>query len=84
MKNLDRIGLHCIFWMVYLLLNAVLNCAIHNWPMDKLFWKVLQGEAMSLPIKMALTYYVFYYIIPLYMDRSRLWKMILMLLEEIK
>ncbi|MEO6039796.1 MAG: histidine kinase, partial [Saprospiraceae bacterium] len=35
-------------------------------------------EAYSLPVKLILTYFIFYYVIPLYLERSKLHKLILL------
>lgn len=40
----------------------------------------LIGETVSLPVKLLLTYFVFYYVIPLYLDRSKIWKLVGLLL----
>jgi hypothetical protein len=78
--NWTRIGLHVLFWLVYLPLNAVLNCLLQRASVEKYFSEFLIGEAFSLPVKLLLTYFVFYYIIPLYLDRSKLSKLLLSLL----
>jgi sensor histidine kinase YesM len=69
--NWSRIGLHVLFWSVYLPLNALLGCVIQQQPIET-FGSNLIGEAFSLPFKMLLVYFMFYYIIPLYLDRSKL------------
>lgn len=78
MRNLNwqRIGLHILFWLTYVPLNAVLNCVINRLPVEEAFPQALMGEAFSLPVKIPLTYFVFYYIIPLYFDRKQVWKMV--------
>jgi two-component system, LytTR family, sensor kinase len=78
--NWPRIGLHALFWAVYLPLNAVLTCIMYRQPLDLAFWQALEGETYSLPVKMALTYFIFYYIIPLYLERNKVYKLILLLL----
>jgi len=74
--NWPRIGLHVLFWAVYLPLNAALNCIMYRLPFDKIFEQALIGEAFSLPVKLALTYFVFYYVIPLYLERNKLSKLL--------
>jgi sensor histidine kinase YesM len=69
--NWKRIGLHVLFWSVYLLLNALLNCIYSKRSIPEAFPEYLIGEAFSLPVKMLLTYFVFYYVVPLYIDRNR-------------
>lgn len=71
-----RIGLHILFWMAYLPLNAVLTCILYRYDIQEAFWEMVRGEAYALPAKMALTYFVFYYIIPLYLERSKTWKLV--------
>lgn len=77
--NWRRIGLHVLFWAVYLPLNAALNCIMWRQPLDKVFDQALIAETFSLPVKMALTYFVFYSVIPLYMERNKLNKLVLSL-----
>lgn len=75
-----RIGLHILFWAVYLPLNAVLTCIMYRLPLEKYFQQVLLGETFTMPIKIGLTYFVFYYVIPLYMERQKLGKMLFYLM----
>jgi sensor histidine kinase YesM len=58
-------------------LNAVLNNI--DGKMDQLSEAML-GELFSLPPKIALVYFIFYYIIPLYLDRSKVGKLVLLIL----
>lgn len=76
----QRISLHLLFWTVYVPLNAVLNCILQRASIEDNFREALIGEAFSLPVKLALTYFVFYYVIPLYLDRSKIWKLVGLLL----
>jgi len=78
--NWQRISLHVLFWAVYVPLNAVLNCILQQETLDEGFKNALIGEAFSLPVKLLLTYFVFYYVIPLYLDRSKIWKLVGLLL----
>ncbi len=78
--NWQRISLHILFWVVYTPLNAVLNCILQRVPVEKAFKFALTAEVFSLPVKLLLTYFVFYYVIPLYLDRSKIWKLIGLLL----
>lgn len=70
--NWTRIGSHVSFWLVYLMLNTVLTCIMHRLPLPDSLPTALAGELMVLPLKLALTYFVFYFIIPLYLDRNKL------------
>jgi two-component system, LytTR family, sensor kinase len=74
--KLERIGMHLLFWVVYLPLNVVVNCVLNRIPLDTGFSNALLAEFLTLPVKIALTYFVFYYIIPLYLDRSQVWKLL--------
>jgi two-component system, LytTR family, sensor kinase len=76
--NWTRIGYHASFWLVYLPLNAVLYCVINRLPLFDNFYRALSGEIIVLPVKMMLVYYVFYYIIPLYLDRDKVFRLLLM------
>lgn len=67
-----RVLAHICFWLVYLLLNASLTVVYNRIP----FNESLLGEICVLPIKMGLTYFVFYYIIPLYLDRTKVGKLV--------
>jgi two-component system LytT family sensor kinase len=78
--NWVRIGLHFLFWAVYLPLNATLTCILYKQPLQSFFGHALEGEIYSLPVKILLTYFVFYYIIPLYLERHKVGRLILMLL----
>jgi two-component system, LytTR family, sensor kinase len=78
--NWFRIGLHFTFWMVYVPLNAVLNCVLHNLSVPDFFMLYLKAEAFTLPVKMLLCYFVFYYVIPLYLDRSKIWRLVITLI----
>jgi two-component system LytT family sensor kinase len=78
--NWQRISLHILFWVVYTPLNAVLNCILQRAPVEEAFQFALTAEIFSLPVKLLLTYFVFYYVIPLYLDRSKIWKLIGLLL----
>ncbi|MFN0014049.1 MAG: sensor histidine kinase [Saprospiraceae bacterium] len=74
MERLDwtRIGHHIFFWLVYMVLNSWLGSLYNNIEIQRAFY----GEAAVLPVKILLTYFVFYRIIPLYLDRDKLWKLI--------
>jgi sensor histidine kinase YesM len=78
--NWQRISLHVLFWAVYTPLNAVLNCILYRVPLQENFEIAFIAEVLSLPVKWLLTYFVFYYVIPLYLDRSKIWKLIGLLL----
>ena len=78
--NWQRISLHILFWAVYVPLNAVLNCILQRSSLEDTFRESLIGEAFSLPVKLLLTYFIFYYVIPLYLDRSKIWKLVGLLL----
>lgn len=82
MSNLNwtRIALHVVFWLVYLPINAGLSCVLRGAPLDEEFHAALIGEAYSLPVKIAFTYFIFYYVIPLYLERSKIWQLVGLLL----
>ena len=77
-----RIGLHVLFWAVYLPLNALLSDILFGYEgdLERAFGQALVAESFSLPVKIALTYFVFYQVIPLYMERSKLSKLLGILL----
>ncbi|MBK8556225.1 MAG: hypothetical protein IPL65_10870 [Lewinellaceae bacterium] len=74
--NWIRIVNHLSFWVVYLVLNAFLTCILHQSPIPESLPQALFGEAFVLPVKIALTYFVFYYILPLYLERDKLAKLV--------
>ncbi|MCC7246777.1 MAG: histidine kinase [Saprospiraceae bacterium] len=74
--NSTRISLHVLFWAVYLPINAVLACVLHRQPIHQVFFQALFAEAFILPVKLLLVYFFFYYIVPLYLDRDKLAKLI--------
>lgn len=78
--NWTRIALHVVFWLVYLPINAVLACILRGAPLEEEFHMALIGEAYSLPVKLLLTYFIFYYVIPLYLERSKIWQLVGLLL----
>ena len=74
MERIDwtRIGYHISFWLVYLFLNSWLASIYNQIELERAF----HGEAAVLPVKILLTYFVFYRIIPLYLDRDKVWKLV--------
>lgn len=70
--NWTRIVYHISFWLVYLFLNSWLGSIFNQVELYKAFL----GEAAVLPVKILLTYVVFYVIIPLYLDRDKVWKLV--------
>jgi two-component system, LytTR family, sensor kinase len=73
-----RIGLHVLFWSAYVPLNATLACIIQSQPVGANLLSAIQTEAFTLPIKIPFVYFFFYYIIPLYLERSKTLKLILL------
>ncbi len=67
-----RISYHISFWVVYLILNTWLGSLYNRIDLQRAFI----NELSVLPVKLLLTYFVFYRIIPLYLDRDKLWKLI--------
>lgn len=80
MKNLDwrRVGLHLLFWGSYVPLNAVLACILQNQPISTQLGQAILRETFSLPVKLPFVYFFFYYIIPLYLDRNKAGKLVLL------
>ena len=75
-----RIGYHILFWVVYLLLNGLVACVLAGWSLAEYLPYAMYREAYSLPVKLALTYFIFYYVIPLYLERSKFRKLVLLTL----
>ena len=78
--NWARIGNHIVFWLVYIVLNGMLNCIIERGPILEFLPQAMIGEFFSLPPKIILVYFIFYYIIPQYLDRRKVGKLILLIL----
>lgn len=78
MSNLNwtRIALHVVFWLVYLPINAALSCVIRSKTLEEEFYTALVNEAYSLPLKLVFVYFFFYYVIPLYLERSKIWQLV--------
>lgn len=72
----SRLAAHISFWVVYVMLNGILICIMRGEPIGDYLPKAIFGEIFVLPLKIGLTYFVFYYIIPLYLDRSKVWKLV--------
>ncbi len=70
--NITRVAYHISFWTVYLILNSWLGSIYNKVDLNLAFL----GEAFVLPVKILLTYFVFYFIIPLYLDRDKVWKLV--------
>lgn len=80
--NRIRVGYHILFWSVYLLLNGLVVCIMSGWSLPDDLPYAMYREAYSLPVKLALTYFIFYYVLPLYLERSKLRKLILLTLAS--
>jgi len=78
--NWIRIGYHILFWGMYLLLNALVVSVLEGRSQFEFLPYYMYREAFSLPVKLGLTYFIFYNIIPLYLDRSKLGKLVAMTL----
>ncbi len=76
--NRIRIAYHFLFWTVYLLLNGLVVCVMSGWTLPDYLPYAMYREAYSLPVKLALTYFIFYYVIPLYLERSKLRTLVLL------
>ncbi len=78
--NWIRISYHLLFWVVYLLLNGLVVCVMEGRNISDYLFSATYREAFSLPVKLVFTYFIFYFIIPLYLDRSKLRKLVVMAL----
>ena len=75
-----RVFLHFLFWLLYLALNVYIEVAMVNYsyfdlPFPERLWKGLSPELIILPIKIALTYLVMYWIIPKHLENRQYWQM---------
>lgn len=76
--NWIRIGYHLLFWIAYLFFNGLVVCVMEGQKINSFLLPAMYREAYSLPVKLAFTYFIFYYVIPLYLDRSKLAILVLM------
>lgn len=74
--NWLRIGYHLLFWIVYLFLNGLVVCVMEGRNFSSYLLSATFREMHSLPVKLLYTYFIFYYILPLYLDRSKLGKLV--------
>lgn len=74
--NWNRVALHIVFWVVYIALNGVLTSIYSHSPLPENLPSAWLAELFSLPPKILLVYFVFYYIIPLYLERNKVWKLV--------
>lgn len=74
--NWIRIGYHLLFWITYLFLNGLVVCVMESRNISTYLLEATYREAFSLPVKLMYTYFIFYYLLPLYLDRSKLVKLI--------
>lgn len=75
--NWLRVGLHILFWLVYVPLNAALGCLIQGLSVYDYYGAVITSEIVMVPVKIVLVYILFYYVIPAYLERSKVFKFIL-------
>jgi two-component system, LytTR family, sensor kinase len=78
-KLLPRVLLHILFWCTYLPLNASLACVIQGATIYDNLGQTLIGESTTLITKMAVVYFIFYYVVPRYLDRVSPAKLFLMI-----
>ena len=78
-KKLDwkRISYHVLFWAVYIPLNATFACLLQSLEVYQYFWQVLTQEMTMTVVKMGLVYYIFYFVLPTYLENSQILKLIL-------
>jgi two-component system, LytTR family, sensor kinase len=79
-KKAGRVILHILFWLAYLPLNASMACVIQGATIYDNLWPTMIGEATTLFTKASLVYFIFYVVIPKYLDRASPTKLILMVL----
>ena len=75
--NWKRIGLHAFFWGMYIPVNAALSCLIQGLSIYEYFQSSLIAELVLTPVKMSYVYFIFYFVIPLYIERSKWFLLIL-------
>lgn len=75
--NWIRIAFHALFWTVYVPLNAALVCLIQGLSVYEYFESGVYAELSLVPVKMLFVYYIFYFVIPLFLERSKVLTLIL-------
>jgi two-component system, LytTR family, sensor kinase len=70
-KKWLRVGYHILFWLMYLPINATVVGLIQGGTLgDSNLLPLIVAEAWMLPSKLTFIYFVFYYLIPLYLNRA--------------
>jgi two-component system LytT family sensor kinase len=69
--NWTRIAYHALFWTVYVPLNAALACLVQGLSVYDYFLSGVTSELILVPVKMLFVYYIFYFVIPLFLERSK-------------
>ena len=75
--NWIRIAYHILFWTVYVPLNAALACLVQGLSVYDYFLSGVTSELVLLPVKILFVYYIFYFVIPLFLERSKVLTLIL-------
>ena len=78
-KTIDwaRVGYHVLFWAVYIPLNSTFACLLQGLNIYDYFWQAITQELMLSPVKMLLVYFIFYYLLPTFLENSKIFKLIL-------
>ncbi|MEL7122414.1 MAG: sensor histidine kinase [Bacteroidota bacterium] len=59
----QRLGRHVVYWLLWLLFFATINTNYQ----EKSFWSWIQVELIVMTIKLPFTYFVIYYLVPLFL-----------------
>lgn len=70
-----RILYHILFWLVYFIWSGFVSGAY-----DRLFYRSYVTELFHLPLKLVVTYFLMYFVIPLYFEKRNIGQFILTLL----
>lgn len=74
---MPRLAKHIAFWVVCLVLSALLTGIQEQFKgSPDPYLSAFIGELLIMPVKIGLTYFTFYYLLPLYLDRRTVWKLI--------
>jgi two-component system, LytTR family, sensor kinase len=69
--NFHRIGYHVIFWLAYLPLNATITNLVSGASVYENLQNAMRGELSTLPVKMAVVYFIFYVILPRFLQQRK-------------
>jgi two-component system, LytTR family, sensor kinase len=71
-----RVSYHILFWAVYIPLNATFACLLQGLNIYDYFWQAITQELVLSPVKMLLVYFIFYVLLPKFLENSKIFALI--------